>query len=229
MEYFKNLLNIQIISYDKMNQLRHVRYLKDKETTLALMRRHAAILGPKFRTVEDELDRHLSPLRHRPVEPSQGRLFRQSGRHARNRQAGAGVVPGRRRHHDRRWGPPSPMAWTPGQQHPHCPSLPPIHELEQAIAILCDCRVWRPWALGVLAAISSAPHAEGCGAELVKNPFCQAAAGKFGCRGQLLRQEAQLPQAVRQLTQACSSGQDRVCRWTPSVSWDRGAAPSCGS
>ena len=62
MEHMKSLLNAQIISYDKVNQLRHVRYLKDKTGVLALMKRHAHILGPKFRCVLDNLDREIAPL-----------------------------------------------------------------------------------------------------------------------------------------------------------------------
>ena len=46
----------------KVNQLRHVRYLKDKAHTLELMKKHAAILGPKFRAVLDALDREIAPL-----------------------------------------------------------------------------------------------------------------------------------------------------------------------
>ena len=45
MAYMKKLLNVQMISFDKVNQLRHVRYLKDKAGVLALMKRHAEILG----------------------------------------------------------------------------------------------------------------------------------------------------------------------------------------
>ena len=62
MAYMKKLMGIQIIGYDKVNQLRHVLYLKDKEHTLALMRRHAAILKPKFDAVLDTLDREIAPL-----------------------------------------------------------------------------------------------------------------------------------------------------------------------
>ena len=62
MDYMKTLLNAQIISYDKVNQLRHVRYLKDRDGVLALARRHAAILGPKFRCVLDALEREIAPL-----------------------------------------------------------------------------------------------------------------------------------------------------------------------
>ena len=54
--YFTKLINIQTIGFDKINQLRHVRYLKDKTHTLALMKKHAAILAPKFHAVLDALD-----------------------------------------------------------------------------------------------------------------------------------------------------------------------------
>lgn len=58
----EKLIGVQAISFDKVNQQRHVLYLKDKATTLALMQRHAAILGPKFRAVTDALDREIAPL-----------------------------------------------------------------------------------------------------------------------------------------------------------------------
>lgn len=50
-EHFKKLAGVQTISYDKVNQLRHVLYLKDRAHTLELMKRHAQILGPKFKMV----------------------------------------------------------------------------------------------------------------------------------------------------------------------------------
>ena len=62
MEYMKKLLTVQVISFDKVNQQRHVLYLKDKAHTLELMKRHAAIMGPKFRAVVDALDREIAPL-----------------------------------------------------------------------------------------------------------------------------------------------------------------------
>ncbi len=62
MAYYLSLAKYQIISYDKMNQLRHVLYLKDKDHLLALMKRHAGILGPKFRCVLDTLEREIKPL-----------------------------------------------------------------------------------------------------------------------------------------------------------------------
>lgn len=54
--YLSKLLGVQAISFDKVNQLRHVRYLKDREHTLALMKKHAEILRPKFAAVLDALE-----------------------------------------------------------------------------------------------------------------------------------------------------------------------------
>ena len=50
-----------VISYDKMNQLRHVRFLKDKAGVLAHMRKHAAMIAPKFKTVEETFAKELTP------------------------------------------------------------------------------------------------------------------------------------------------------------------------
>lgn len=55
------LTGVQIISYDKVNQLRHVRYLKDKAHTLELMKKHAGVLAPKFKCVLDALDKEIAP------------------------------------------------------------------------------------------------------------------------------------------------------------------------
>ena len=47
------------IGYDKINQLRHVRFLKDAQGTLNHMMKHAAILRPKFKLVDEVLEREL--------------------------------------------------------------------------------------------------------------------------------------------------------------------------
>lgn len=62
MKYMQKLLTAQVISYDKVNQIRHVRYLQDKAHTLALMKKHAAIMKPKFDAVADALEREIKPL-----------------------------------------------------------------------------------------------------------------------------------------------------------------------
>ena len=52
----------QTIGHDKLNQLRHVRFFKDMDGVHAHMRKHAAILRPKFEAVLDTLDRELGGL-----------------------------------------------------------------------------------------------------------------------------------------------------------------------
>lgn len=52
-------LSIQTIGHDKINQLRHVRFFKDAAGIAAHMKRHAAILKPKFDAVAEILEREL--------------------------------------------------------------------------------------------------------------------------------------------------------------------------
>ncbi len=54
-------LGIQIISYDKVNQLRHVRFFGGAQGIYDHMKRHAAMLRPKFECVLDFLDREIAP------------------------------------------------------------------------------------------------------------------------------------------------------------------------
>ncbi len=62
LEYFKKTMTIQTIGFDKLNQLRHVRYFKDIDGMKAHMKKHAAIMRPKFEAVLEVLDRELSGL-----------------------------------------------------------------------------------------------------------------------------------------------------------------------
>ncbi|MCE5234503.1 MAG: aminotransferase class I/II-fold pyridoxal phosphate-dependent enzyme [Clostridiaceae bacterium] len=62
MAHMKKLIAAQSISYDKVNQLRHVLFLKDKANVLAHMKKHAAILKPKFDAVISRLDAEIAPL-----------------------------------------------------------------------------------------------------------------------------------------------------------------------
>lgn len=52
----------QTIGHDKLNQLRHVRFFKDMDGVREHMRKHAAILRPKFETVLDILEQELGGL-----------------------------------------------------------------------------------------------------------------------------------------------------------------------
>ena len=56
----KGRMTIQTIGYDKINQLRHVNYLKDKAGVEAHMQKHAAILKPKFDAVLSSFESKLA-------------------------------------------------------------------------------------------------------------------------------------------------------------------------
>lgn len=58
----KKRLNFQTISYDKLNQLRHVKYLKNIDGVKAYMQKHAEIIAPKFQIVLDMLASEIKPL-----------------------------------------------------------------------------------------------------------------------------------------------------------------------
>ena len=59
MEWIKNQMAYQTIGPDKLNQLRHVLFFKDIDGIMAHMKKHAAILKPKFDAVQGILDREL--------------------------------------------------------------------------------------------------------------------------------------------------------------------------
>ncbi len=58
----KKRLNFQTISYDKLNQLRHVKYFKNLDGIKAHMEKHARIIAPKFQLVLDVLEKEIAPL-----------------------------------------------------------------------------------------------------------------------------------------------------------------------
>lgn len=137
--YLVPLINIQTIGYDKINQLRHVKYLQNKEHTLALMQRHAAILRPKFHAVLDALDKEIAPLGigtwKRPVGgyfvsydamPGTAKRALALCKEAGVTMTGAGAT--------------FPYGVDPQDSNIRiAPSLPPVEELQQAIAIFCLC------------------------------------------------------------------------------------------
>ena len=136
-KYMEKLISIQTISYDKVNALRHVRYLKDKAHTLALMQKHAKILAPKFRCVLDSLDREIAPLGIAQWERPKGGYFisvnTAPGLAKRTlalcREAGV-VMTGA--------GATFPYGIDPQDSNIRiAPSLPPVGELEQAMDVFC--------------------------------------------------------------------------------------------
>ncbi|WP_051208767.1 aminotransferase [Butyrivibrio sp. WCD3002] len=61
LEEIKAQLTNQTIGHDKVNQLRHVRFFGDINGMKEHMKKHAAIIRPKFEAVLEILDRDLAP------------------------------------------------------------------------------------------------------------------------------------------------------------------------
>ena len=62
MAFLKEQLFYQTIGFDKINQLRHVRYFKNLDGIHAHMEKHAAIIKPKFDVVLEMLDKEIAPF-----------------------------------------------------------------------------------------------------------------------------------------------------------------------
>jgi DNA-binding transcriptional MocR family regulator len=59
LDHAKKVLTVQTISYNKINQLRHVRYFGTAANVEAIMQKQAAILRPRFAIVKETLERDL--------------------------------------------------------------------------------------------------------------------------------------------------------------------------
>lgn len=139
MDYMKKLLNAQIISFDKINHLRHVLYFKNAQGVLDHMKKHAKIMKPKFDTVLKYLDNEIAPLHiakwHRPTGGYFVSLFVEPGCakrvHALCKEAGV-VMTGA--------GATYPYKNDPDNSNLRiAPSFPPLDELEKAMQVLCVC------------------------------------------------------------------------------------------
>lgn len=137
--YLSKLFATQMISYDKVNQLRHVRFLKDKAHTIELMKQHAAIIGPKFSVVANILDEQIKPLGFAQWNNPKGGYFvsfnTMPGTAKRAlalcKEAGVEMTPA---------GATYPYGIDPQDSNIRiAPSLPPVAELEQAMDVFCTC------------------------------------------------------------------------------------------
>lgn len=138
-KYYESLLTYQTISYDKVNQLRHVRYLKDKAGVLALMQRHAAILAPKFTAVLDALRAEIAPLQIASWTEPKGGYF-----------VSVNAMPGTAKRVVALMKEAGVILTGAGATYPYgkdpadsniriAPSLPPVEELRQAMEVFCLC------------------------------------------------------------------------------------------
>ena len=138
-QYFSKLFFVNTISFDKVNQLRHVLYLKDKAHTIEIMKRHASVMAPKFRTVLDMLDKEIAPCGFARWNSPKGgyfvSLFTMKGTAKRAlelcKEAGV-VMTGA--------GATYPYGIDPDDSNIRiAPSLPPVAELEKAMEVFCVC------------------------------------------------------------------------------------------
>ena len=138
-QYMQKRMGVQMISYDKVNQLRHVLYLQDRAHTLELMARHGRILKPKFQMVLDTLERELAPRGLGHWQRPKGGYFVSyyapagTAKRALELCKEAGVVMTAA-------GATYPYGVDPQDSNIRiAPSLPPVEELEQAMTIFCLC------------------------------------------------------------------------------------------
>lgn len=137
--YLQKYFALQMISADKLNQLRHVLFLRDKAHTLEIAQRHGEILRPKFRLVLDMMEQELASR-------GLGWWRKPSGGYFISYYA----VPGTAR---RIWelckqtgvvmtaaGATYPYGHDPQDSNLRiAPSFPPLDELRQAMEIFCLC------------------------------------------------------------------------------------------
>ena len=137
--YMKKLIDIQTIGFDKVNQQRQVLFLQNKAHMLEMMRQRAAVMAPKFRCVVETLDREVAPAGIADWRRPKGGYFvslnAMPGTAKRTlalcKEAGVTMTSA---------GATFPYGKDPQDSNIRiAPSLPPVEELEQAIAVLCVC------------------------------------------------------------------------------------------
>ena len=139
MAYMKKLISVQTISFDKINQLRHALFLKDRATALVHMKKHAEFLKPKFDIVLEYLEREIKPLDigrwHTPKGGYFVSFFTIPGCAKRTNQLAkeAGVVMTAA-------GATYPYGIDPEDSNLRiAPSYPPVEELKEAMSVFCTC------------------------------------------------------------------------------------------
>ena len=137
--YLMKLISVQTISYDKVNQLRHVMYLKNKAHTLEIMKRHATIMAPKFEMVLRMLRAELTNKGIAHWHHPKGGYF-----------VCVAAMPGTAKRTLELCKQAGVVMTEAGATYPYgidpedsmiriAPSLPPVEELEKAMEIFCTC------------------------------------------------------------------------------------------
>ena len=137
--FIKKQISFQTIGPDKLNQLRHVRFLKNMENIDNQMKKHAAILKPKFDTVLSILQNELSGKEIASWNKPNGGYFISlntmegcakkivlMAKEAGVTMTGAGAT--------------FPYGKDPKDSNIRiAPTLPPLEELKKAIELFCIC------------------------------------------------------------------------------------------
>lgn len=137
LDSLKKLMSIQTIGPDKLNQTAHVRYFKDKEGIYEHMKKHAALMTPKFEAVDKILREELSEYVNW-ITPHGGYFiscdlpeFTASRAISLAKEAGVIFTPA---------GSTYPLKKDPKDSNIRiAPSLPPIAELVQAMYVFASC------------------------------------------------------------------------------------------
>ena len=139
LEQIRPIIATQTIGYDKINQMRHVKFFKNADGIRAHMRLHAAIRRPKFELVENKFEENLGGLGIAHWTKPRGgyfiSLYVNNGCARRVYQLARSV---------------GVTLTTAGSTYPYgrdpydanlriAPSYPELDELSQAIEILCSC------------------------------------------------------------------------------------------
>ncbi len=134
-----NQLTVQTIGFDKINQLRHVKFLKDQAGVDAHMAKHAALIRPKFELLIKRFDEELAPLGVGSwTKPNGGYFITYFANEgcaksivAKAKAAGV-VMTGA--------GAPFPYKKDPQDSVIRiAPTLPPVEELDQACSVFITC------------------------------------------------------------------------------------------
>ena len=139
MKVFTERDNYEVISYDKLNMLRHVKYFGNYQGVLDHMKKHKEVLQPKFEIVLNALETELAPTATaqwtKPnggyfvsvdVLPGTAKRVVQLCKEAGVVLTGAGAT--------------YPLGKDPKDSNIRiAPSFPPNSELEQAMEIFCIC------------------------------------------------------------------------------------------
>ena len=127
-------MGISTIGYDKVNQLRHVKFFKDLNGITEMMKKHADILRPKFEMVEGMLEKEVKDLVTWTVPNGGYFISIEAPGHASQivslcKELGVELTPA---------GSAYPYHSDPNNSNIRiAPSFPSVEELKQATEILC--------------------------------------------------------------------------------------------